>query len=35
MDFAQDVWMLKPRHFEHQTWGGRTFVRMSWAVRGA
>ena len=33
VDFTQDVWMSKPSVFEHQTWGGRTFVRMSWARR--
>jgi hypothetical protein len=33
VDFAQDVWMCKPRVFEHQSWGGRTFVRISWAKR--
>ncbi len=31
MNFTQDVWMSQPSIFEHQTWGGRTFVRMSWA----
>jgi hypothetical protein len=31
LDFTQDVWMCQPRLFEHQTWGSRTFVRMSWA----
>ncbi|MDR3619460.1 MAG: hypothetical protein P4L85_08925 [Paludisphaera borealis] len=31
VDFTQDVWMCKPQVFEHQTWGGRTFVRMSWS----
>ena len=30
LDFTQDVWMCQPRLFEHQTWGGRMFVRMSW-----
>lgn len=33
LDFAQDVWMCKPRAFEHQSWGGRMFVRMSWERR--
>jgi len=31
VDFTQDVWMCQPRLYEHQTWGGRTFVRMSWS----
>lgn len=33
VDFAQGVWMLKPTSFEHQTWGNRTFVRMTWRRR--
>jgi hypothetical protein len=30
LDFTRDVWNFQPTIFEHQTWGGRTFVRMYW-----
>jgi hypothetical protein len=33
VNFTQDVWMCQPHVFEHQSWGGRTFVRISWAKR--
>lgn len=30
LNFVQDVWMCQPRLFEHKTWGGRMFARLSW-----